>query len=129
MPQASLGDLELSLLQFISDHAPITVGEAAEQYGRPHSLARTTILTVMERLRKKGYLTRTKSDGIYRYTPCVQKGDLLHSMIGDFTQRVLGGSWHPFMAYLAEDAQVTDDELDALRALVQRLEEKQEGGR
>lgn len=129
MSQASLGDLELSLLQYISDHAPITVGEAAEQYGQPHGLARTTILTVMERLRKKGYLTRTKGDGAYRYAPCVQKSDLLRSLVGDFTQRVLGGSLQPFMAYLAEDAQVTDDELDTLRALVQRLAEKQEGGR
>ena len=124
MERAPLGHLELSLLQYISDDAPITVGEAAERYGQPHGLARTTILTVMERLRKKGYLTRTKGDGAFRYAPCVQKGDLLRSMVGDFTQRVLGGSLQPFMVYLAEDAQVTDDELDALRALVQQLETK-----
>jgi predicted transcriptional regulator len=124
MERASLGELELSLLQFIADHAPITVGEAAEQYGQPHGLARTTILTVMDRLRKKGYLARTQIDGVYRYVPCMQKGDLLRSLVDDFTQRVLGGSLHPFMAYLAEDAQVTDDELEELRALLQRLEEK-----
>lgn len=129
MDKPALGDQELALLRYVTDSAPITVGEAAEQYGQPHGLARTTILTVMERLRKKGYLARTKDSGAYRYAPCVKKGDLLRSLVGDFTQRVLDGSLHPFMAYLAEDAQVTDDELDALRALVQRLEEKQEGGR
>lgn len=124
MNKPVLGDKELALLSFITDHAPITVGEAAERYGRPHGLARTTILTVMERLRTKGYLTRSKGDAAYRYAPCVQKGELLRSMVGDFTQRVLGGSLQPFMAYLAEDAQLTDDEIDALREIVQQLEEK-----
>ena len=124
MERVSLGELELALLQYISDHAPISVGEAAEQYGQPHGLARTTILTVMERLRKKGYLARTKNDGAFRYAPCVTKSDLLRSLVTDFTQRVLGGSLQPFMAYLAEDARVTDDEFNELRTLVQRLETK-----
>jgi predicted transcriptional regulator len=122
MEHASLGDLELSLLQYIADHAPITVGEAAESYGQPRNLARTTILTVMERLRKKGYLTRTKGHGSYQYAPCVKVSDLLRSLVGDFTQRVLGGSLQPFMAYLTEDAQLTADDMNELRAMVQRLE-------
>ena len=128
MNKPALGDQELALLRFVTDHAPITVGEAAARYGQPLGLARTTILTVMERLRQKGYLTRTKGEGAFRYAPCQPKSELLRALVGDFTRRVLDGSLQPFMAYLAEDAQVTDDDLQALRALVQRLAEKQDGG-
>lgn len=124
MKQKSLGELELSLLQYISDHAPITVGEAAEQYGLPHGLARTTILTVMDRLRKKGFLTRTKGDSCYQYVPSIKKGELLRSLVGEFTERVLGGSLQPFMAYLAEDAELTEEDLNDLRKVLQRLENK-----
>ncbi|MHB9023662.1 MAG: BlaI/MecI/CopY family transcriptional regulator [Armatimonadota bacterium] len=122
MGRASLGELELTLLQYITDHAPLSVGEAAEWFGKPQGLARTTILTVMERLRKKGYLTRAKEDGLFRYKPCMPKSELLRVMVGEFTSRVLGGSLQPFVAYLAGDARVTDADLKELRALVEQLD-------
>ncbi len=62
----TLGDQELSLLRYVTDHAPITVREVAEQFGETHGLARTTILTMMERLRKKNFLTRRKDGGAFR---------------------------------------------------------------
>src|SRR5207249_331104 len=62
MEQPSLGDQELEVLRFVAEHAPISVGEVAERFGEPRGLARTTILTVMERLRKKGFLTRSKAE-------------------------------------------------------------------
>ena len=61
---APLGDQELDLLRYVTEHSPITVREAAESYGRDRGLARTTVLTMMERLRSKGYLTRTEVDGV-----------------------------------------------------------------
>lgn len=37
-----LGDQELDLLSFVTDHGPITVREAVERYGKDRRLARTT---------------------------------------------------------------------------------------
>ena len=48
MERPSLGDQELELLRFVTEHAPISVGEAARQFGEPRQLARNTVLTVME---------------------------------------------------------------------------------
>ena len=125
MKKPSLGELELSLLQYIGDHAPITVGEAAESFGKERGLARTTILTVMERLRKKAFLTRVKEGGLFRYSPSIKKKDLLRSLVGEFTEKALGGSLQPFIAYLAEGAKLTSEDVATLKKLVQRLEEKQ----
>ena len=60
-----LGEQQLDLLRFVTENAPITVGEMAKVYGSPRGLARTTILTVMERLRTKGYLSRKKVEGVF----------------------------------------------------------------
>ena len=100
----------------------ITVGEAAERYGTRQGLARTTILTVMERLRAKGYLARVKEQGVFRYTSRYSLAELLSLLVGDFTERMLGGSTQPFVAYLAENPRVSDDELEQLRALVEGLD-------
>src|SRR3954467_6096819 len=51
----SIGDQELALLQFISERAQATVAEAVEGFGQPRGLARSTVLTMMERLRRKGF--------------------------------------------------------------------------
>jgi predicted transcriptional regulator len=47
------GDQELALLTWLAERPAITVGEVAEQYGAARGLARSTVLTMMERLRKK----------------------------------------------------------------------------
>ena len=51
----SLGRAELEILQYVVDRNPIRVGEVAEHFAGAGGKARTTILTVMERLRTKGY--------------------------------------------------------------------------
>ena len=129
MRKPPLGEQELALLRFVTEHGPLSVSEAAEQYGVEHALARTTILTMMERLRRKGYLARRKAEGSYRYEANQSQGELLREVVGDFTQRMLGGSLQPFVAYLSQDARVTEEELAELHALVERLENQRKGDR
>ena len=124
MSRQPIGDQELELLQYVSDHAPVTVRDVTERYGKPRGLARTTILTVMERLRKKSYVTREQSEGTYQYSPCIPKRELLRELLGDFTQRVLGGSVQPLVTYLAQDAQLSEEELDKLQDIINQKKAK-----
>jgi predicted transcriptional regulator len=118
MRRAALGNQELEVFQYVAERAPIAVGDVAREFGAQRGLARTTILTVMERLRRKGYLRRRKVEGVYQYSPSVAKSDVLRSLVRDFAQRVLGGSSEPFMAYLLEDAELSEAEIEDLRKLV-----------
>jgi len=115
----SLGDQELTLLRYVTDHAPITVREVAAQFGEPHGLARTTILTMMERLRRKGYLTRGKDAGAFEYRPVVAKTELLQTLVHDFVEKTLGGSLSPFVAYLTDAQDLSERELSELRKLLE----------
>ena len=119
-----IGDQEADLLRYVSDRAPISVRDVANDWGTDHGLARTTVLTMMERLRKKGFLNREKGDagGVLRYSPAQAKTDLLRSLIQDFVQNRLGGSVTPFVAYLAESSDLNESEVAQLRQLVESLE-------
>lgn len=121
MEQPTLGDQELELLRFVAAHAPISVGEVAERYGEPRGLARTTILTVMERLRQKGFLSRRKDGRAFRYTPRVAPSDLMRGLVRDFVEKTLGGSLSPFVAYLAEAKELSESEVAELRRLLEEL--------
>ena len=124
-PRDPLGHLELDVLQYIADHHPITVREVATRFAETSGQARTTLLTVMERLRAKGYLTRRKSGGVHRYVPTLSKSELLHQVVGDFVHDVLGGSVSPFVAYLTRSSLLSDDEIRKLEGLLKRVESRE----
>ena len=118
----TIGDQELALLRFVGERGRATVGEAAEGFGGPRGLARSTVLTMMERLRKKGHLSRRRVQGVFRYTTSAGPQDLLKDAVGTFVARTLGGSVSPFVAYLGDEAEVTPEQLAELEQLVARLQ-------
>jgi predicted transcriptional regulator len=120
----SIGDQELALLRFVAERGGATVGEAAERFGGPRGLARSTVLTMMERLRRKGHLTRRLSHGVFRYSSKAGEGDLLRGVVRDFVEGTLSGSVAPFVAYLADEAEVSDAERAELEGLLERLNRK-----
>lgn len=120
-----LGAQQWEVLRWVSEHAPVTVAQAAEAFAQSHGLARTTVLTVMERLREKGHLTREKTGSSYEYRPAVPKAQLLREQVAQFVEGTLGGSFTPFLAYLAQETQVSNEQLHELKRLVQELEASQ----
>lgn len=126
MKPPNLGEQELEVLRYVTDRAPISVREVAEQFGEPRGLARTTILTVMERLRKKAFLTRVRHAGAFQYSPAIAKQDLMQNLVHDFVERALGGSLSPFVAYLADSGKLSDQELSDLRRIVDNIQSDSE---
>ena len=117
-----VGDQELALLRFVSDAGHATVGEAAERFGQPRNLARSTVLTMMERLRKKGHLARRLQGGVYQYAPRTAPRAAIHDAVKRFVDGTLDGSITPFVAYLGEREHVSDEELAELESLLARLQ-------
>ena len=124
MPEPSIGEQELALLRHIADRGQVSVGEAADEFGAARGLARSTVLTMMERLRGKGHLARQLVDGVYRYRARASSADLLKSAVQRFVERNLDGSVSPFLAYLSEPGRLSDEELKELEAIVNRLHAK-----
>ena len=125
--KAGIGERELVLLRWVQDRGWCSVGEAADGFGGPAQLARSTVQTMLERLHEKGHLRRRQEAGVYRYAAAVSAGELLRGLVGSFVAGPLGGSVSPFVAYLAEKEEVSADELAELEALVERLQERRRG--
>ncbi len=121
MAEISIGEQEMALLRHVADAGGETVGEVAESFGAERQLARSTILTMMERLRKKGHLVRRLDRGVFRYRTESTSAELLQSAVGRFVERHLGGSVSPFAAYLSEANDLSDVELKELSDVVSRL--------
>ena len=123
-PNEPLGQVQLEVLQYVADHHPIRVGEVAEHFAHTTGKARTTILTVMERLRAKGYLTRKKIRRTWHYSPRVPQGEVLNAQVDRFVDKILDGSLSPFLAYLGDGRDLTDEEFVKLKQLVRDFEKR-----
>lgn len=124
MKPKTIGDQELALLQYVAEQDGATVGQAADGFGAPRGLARSTVLTMMERLRQKGHLDRRQVNGVYLYRASAPAGEVLRDVVKSFVEKTLGGSVSPFVTYLTEEAEVSDAELAELEGLVARLHSK-----
>jgi len=133
MPLPNIAPAELEILRYILDHHPLTVREVADHVAQTKGHTRTTVLNVMERLRRKGYLTRRQEGGLYQYSPSVPKLQMQQTLVRNFVTQALGGSLEPFMAYLTQEAEVSDSEMADLKQFIDGLEKRprkadQEGG-
>lgn len=129
MSAPTIGEQELTLLRYIADRPGVSVGQVADSFGQERDLARSTVLTMMERLRRKGYLSRRLVAGVFRYRARTSSAELLRGLVGRFVERSLGGSVAPFVAYLNETRDLSDEELKELEDLVSKLQaERQKGG-
>ncbi|KRG43699.1 methicillin resistance protein [Stenotrophomonas panacihumi] len=126
MSQKTIGDQELALLQFVAGEGDASASEVASAFGEPRGLARSTVLTMLERLRGKGYLRRRQAGGVYRYASAAAPDEVVRSAVGQFVEKTLQGSVSPFVAWMSERRDVSDDELAELEALVTSLQSRRQ---
>jgi predicted transcriptional regulator len=119
--RATIGGQELELLRWLELRGAATVGEAAEGFGGERDLARSTVLTMMERLRRKGHLRRAAAGGVFRYRVAVPAGEAVRRAVADFIERTLAGSVSPLVDYLVERQDLGAAEIAELERLLERL--------
>ena len=127
MRNKTIGDQELALLQYIAEAGDASVGEVAAGFGEARGLARSTVLTMMERSRAKAYLQRKQVGGgvgVFRYSTTARQDDVVRNAVGSFVEKTLQGSVSPFVAWMSQRTEVSDNELAELEALVATLQSK-----
>ena len=79
-----LGDLEREVMQQLWDAGePLTVRQVHERLSRRRELAYTTVMTVLDRLAKKGVVTQQKADRAYRYAPAQSREEMTAALMLD----------------------------------------------
>ena len=85
----TIGREEMQVLRYVADRHPVSVREVVDHFATSAGKARTTVLTVMERLREKGYLVRRKKGGLYLYSPKRSQAEVLRNVVADFVREAL----------------------------------------
>lgn len=119
-PIRRLPDTEQEVMQAVwACTPPVERGEIEEILFRTHPMAVTTLLTLLARLRDKGFLAIEKQGRGSRYIPRVSQEEYLAAQGGAFFQKLCGGDVSVFASALCGSG-LTKDELAQLRSLLER---------
>lgn len=93
----SLGELEASALEVLwAAPGPMPVREVASKLKRRPALAYTTVLTVLDRLHDKGFVSREKDGRAFLYRPRIAR----EALMGERAAHALGSRGAPQNAVL-----------------------------
>ena len=99
-----------------------TVREVYEDLRETRRIAYTTVMTIMNVLAAKGYVTRTKDERAFRYRPAQQERTVVTSMVREFVNRVFDRASRPLLLHLSKDRNLTAKERQELRRLIEEAE-------
>lgn len=116
-----LGELESAVMDVLWTESGKTVNHVEEQLRNKREIAHTTVLTTLDRLYQKGYLTREKQAKAFLYSPRYTREEFERMM----AQEVLGA----LIGHSAENAVSTFVDLisndpGALDQLEEKIREK-----
>ena len=102
-----------------SQHASLSPKVYA-QLSRHREWAYSTVRTLLRRMVAKGWLDYRRVGTSFLYRPAVPRENAMRRAVREFTNRVLDGAMASFVAYYADDAGLTSEDLDRLEKIIRR---------
>ena len=118
-----LSDAELEVLKRLWALGPSTVRQVheADAAGGRHR-AYTTVMTLLHRLRDKGYVVADAAGPAHVFRPSATREELLRDGLDDLAARLCEGAPAPLVLALVEGRRFSADEIARFRALLDELE-------
>ena len=87
-----LTPLELDIMKAVWRKPPATVRDVQEEIRPARDLAYTTVLTIMDRLYQKGFLTRRLESRTHYYEPAIAYSDVRSEAVRNLIESFFEGS-------------------------------------
>jgi predicted transcriptional regulator len=119
-----LGELEAEVMNLLWQRPKQTVVEVEERLRCKRQIAHTTVLTTLDRMHRKGLLTREKQGKAFVYAPSYSREQFEQGLAQEVLGALLGGIGEPVLSTFIDLVSEDDTKLDRLEALIK---EKRKG--
>jgi BlaI family transcriptional regulator, penicillinase repressor len=121
-----VSDTELEVLKVLWAKGPGTVREIEGRLGRRRPRwAYNTVLTLLSRLRGKGYVAADRTGTAHIFRSIVSREELLRNGLRSLADRVCDGTASPLVQALVRGEQFSSTEIAELRKLLDELDSKE----
>ena len=120
--RSPVSDAELEVLKVLWTGGPATVRDvSASLRRRRRRLAYNTVLTLLSRLREKGYVAADRRETAHLFRAKVTREDLLGSTLSALADRVCDGTASPLVHALVRGQRFSAEEIAHFRKLLDDL--------
>lgn len=116
LPQ--LTPAELEVMKILWDADGLSAREVHERIGEHMDWAYSTTRTTVERMVRKGLVSKNVFHGLHIYTASVSRARGLARMVRDFASQVLGTSHVPVVSLFADSGSLSEEDVEELRQLL-----------
>jgi BlaI family penicillinase repressor len=114
----ALSEAQLEIMECIWERGEVTVTNVWNVLAGRRQVARNTVLTLMDRLEKKGWLKRRAEGQTHYYTSAVPRAATLGGVVRRLVDSAFGGSAEGLVLALLEGRGVSDEEALRIRLLI-----------
>jgi predicted transcriptional regulator len=124
LPKGNLTGAQAEVMEAVWARGPegATVAEIWQQLAARRPLARTTVLTVVQRLEKRGWVVRHEFERNSRYVAAATREQAVGRMAAEFVDQLFGGSAVQLIQSLLGTEQITPAEIRRLRRVLDQVE-------
>ena len=117
-PLVPLSPSETEILRLVWELKEAAVQDVCRCLPAERGIKYATVQTLLRRLEKKGYVTHTASGKAHIFRPVIRKKEVIGSAVSSFLNRLFGGDPVPLIQYLAENKEITKEDLEKLRQIL-----------
>lgn len=117
-----VGPLELEVMKIMWLKQEATVQQVLTELNKANRYAYTTIMTVMNRLNKKGILTYRKLGKVYVYSPVYESAELIHRVSSEQIESLLTNYGDLAITQFVDAVGHNPNQLHKLKMLIKELE-------
>ena len=125
-PLPNLTPAEWSLMKVVWHLEHATVRQVHSLVYPETKWAYSTVKTMLDRLHEKGFLYLERIGPVKRFSPAVPKAQFLPKAVASFLDQVLDDSLAPLVAYITRSRDLTPDDIQELRRILQGQDSSRE---
>lgn len=126
MQQIILTPTEWNIMESLWDTSPKIGSEIVRDVKEIAGYSRSTTLTMLMRMTKKGYLAcHEDKKGIKTYSPLIDRGEAMLQETNHFLSRVYHGSLSLLVSTFAQKQKLSKEEIESLYEILRKAEEEQ----
>jgi BlaI family penicillinase repressor len=119
----AMSDAERAVLKTLWDHGPAPVRDVwrrLEEQGQ--GWTRSTVITLLQRLEKKGYVASDTSGHAFVFRAAVSREEVVQERVAELAAELTDGEALPLVLAFARQSKFTPSEIEEFRRTIDELE-------
>jgi BlaI family transcriptional regulator, penicillinase repressor len=120
----SISEAEWEVMKFVWAHAPATTNDVVDALTRTTDWKPKTVMSLLNRLVKKGALGFEKKSRVYEYRPLVAQEECARAEGRSFIHRVYNGQLKPMLVGFLSQARLSPEDIKELKRILDERKSK-----